>query len=67
VYDLGFSGMPLTFDNKQKGDRNVKVRFDRAMASNSWKDWFNDAHVSHLASTRSYHLPILLELRGRSW
>jgi hypothetical protein len=35
VYDLGFSGMPLTFDNKQKGDRNVKVRFDRAMASNS--------------------------------
>jgi hypothetical protein len=62
VYDLGFSGMPWTFDNKQKGDRNVKVRLDRVVASNSWKDWFKDAHVSHLVSSRSDHLPILLEL-----
>jgi hypothetical protein len=62
VYDMGFSGLPWTFDNKQKGDRNVKVRLDRVVASNSWKDWFKDAHVSHLVSSRLDHLPILLEL-----
>jgi hypothetical protein len=54
--------MPWTFDNEQKGDRNIKVRLDRAVASNSWKDWFKDAYVSHLVSSRSDHLPILLEL-----
>jgi hypothetical protein len=26
VYDLGFSGLPWAFDNKQKGNKNVKVR-----------------------------------------
>ena len=25
VHDLGFVGTPWTFDNKQRGDRNVKV------------------------------------------
>jgi endonuclease/exonuclease/phosphatase family metal-dependent hydrolase len=24
VHDLGFTGVPWTFDNKQKGDRNVQ-------------------------------------------
>jgi hypothetical protein len=31
VYDLGFSGLPWTFDNRQKGGRNVKVGLDRAL------------------------------------
>jgi hypothetical protein len=35
VFDLGFSGVPWTFDNKQHGERNVKVRLDRAVASSS--------------------------------
>jgi hypothetical protein len=33
VYDLGFNGLLLIFGNKQKGDKNVKVRLDRAVAS----------------------------------
>jgi hypothetical protein len=28
--DLGFSGLLYTWDNKQDGDWNVKVRLDRA-------------------------------------
>jgi hypothetical protein len=28
LYDLGFSGNPWTFDNKQWGNKNVKVRLD---------------------------------------
>jgi hypothetical protein len=33
VHDLGFTGVPWTFDNKQAGGRNVKVRLDRARGS----------------------------------
>jgi hypothetical protein len=33
LHDLGFIGTPWTFDNKQRGDCNVKVRLDRAVAS----------------------------------
>jgi hypothetical protein len=62
VHDLGFTGVPWTFDNKQWGDRIVRVRLDRAVASLSWSDWFKDAHVRHLVTSRFDHLPILLEL-----
>jgi hypothetical protein len=48
VHDLGFTGVPWTFDNKQTGDRNVKVRLDRAVASSSWIRWFSSARVNHL-------------------
>lgn len=36
VYDLGFVGTPWTYDNKQSGERNVKVRLDRVLASLQW-------------------------------
>jgi hypothetical protein len=36
VFDLGFSGMPWTYDNKQTCERNIKVRLDRVVASSSW-------------------------------
>jgi hypothetical protein len=49
VFDLGFTRVPWTFDNKQKGDKNVKVRLDRVVASASW-------------SSRFDHVPVLLEL-----
>jgi endonuclease/exonuclease/phosphatase family metal-dependent hydrolase len=62
IFDLGFTGPLWTFDNKQKGDRNVKVRLDRACASSSWSAWFPEARLIHLTSSRSDHVPILLEL-----
>jgi hypothetical protein len=40
VFDIGFTGVPWTFDNKQKGDRNMKVRLDMAVASASWSSFF---------------------------
>lgn len=30
--DLGFIGLPFTWDNHQQGDQNIKVRLDRAFA-----------------------------------
>jgi hypothetical protein len=62
VFDLGFIGVPWMFDNKHKGDRNVKVRLDRAVASSNCSSWFQEARLHHLVSSRSDHMPILLEL-----
>jgi hypothetical protein len=36
LHDFDFIGVPWTFDNKQKDERNVKVRLDRAVASPAW-------------------------------
>jgi endonuclease/exonuclease/phosphatase family metal-dependent hydrolase len=33
LHDLGFTGLPWTYNNKQKGKKNVRVRLDRAVAS----------------------------------
>ena len=38
--DLGFSGIPWTYDNKKSGARNVKVRLDRAVATQDWANRF---------------------------
>jgi hypothetical protein len=60
LHDLGFVGTPWTFDNKQKGERNVKVRLDRAVASPEWSALFPNMRVRHLISSRSDHCPLLI-------
>jgi hypothetical protein len=62
LHDVGFSGLPWTYDNKQRGDKNVKVRLDRAVASLSWSQLFTRAKVQHIISSRSDHCPIMLEV-----
>ncbi|XP_073368034.1 uncharacterized protein [Aegilops tauschii subsp. strangulata] len=58
--DLGFAGLPYTFDNRRGGRANVKVRLDYAVANNMWRDVFAHARVEHLVAPSSDHLPILL-------
>jgi hypothetical protein len=62
LHDLCFKGTPWTFDNKQKGVNNVKVRLDRAVATSSWTDLYPNCNVTHLTSSRSDHCSILLDL-----
>jgi hypothetical protein len=62
LHDTGFIGTPWTSDNKQKGDRNVKVRLDRAVASPAWSSIFPDWRIRHLTSSRSDHCPLLLSV-----
>jgi hypothetical protein len=64
--DLGFSGLPYTYDNKRAGNSNVRVRLDRAMADNSWRDIYSDSSVVHLVSPCSDHCPVLLKLAKES-
>ncbi|XP_062232870.1 uncharacterized protein LOC133930222 [Phragmites australis] len=60
LHDLGFGGTPWTYDNKQGDGRNVRVRLDRAVADPAWSACFPLAHVSHIASSCSDHVPLLL-------
>jgi hypothetical protein len=62
LHDLGFSGLPWTYDNKQSRDQNVRVRLDRVVASPSWMNWFLDAKPRHLVSVSSDHYPVFLDL-----
>lgn len=62
LHDIGFQGLPWTYDNKQSRQRNVKVRLDRAVATDLWHDLFEDATVEHLLSPCSDHCPILLRM-----
>jgi hypothetical protein len=66
--DLGFSGLPYTYDNKRSGAQNVRVRLDRAVADNAWCDIYTAAaSVVHVVSPCSDHnaLIMLLEVRVR--
>jgi hypothetical protein len=60
--DLGFRGVPFTYDNKRRGNANVKVRLDRAVADDRWRDIFSEGSVVHLVSPCSDHSPLLLQL-----
>ena len=62
LFDLGFHGVPWTYNNKQHGNKNVKVRLDRAVVCPQWSSMFPDCKVSHILSSRSDHCPILIEM-----
>ena len=64
LQDLGFSGLPYTYNNGQDDQHNVQVRLDRACADESLRDLFPAARVVHLATSCSDHSPLLIYLEG---
>lgn len=56
--DLGFCGVPHTYDNMRGGPANVKVRLDRAVAGMAWRNVFGNTYVRHLTSPCSDHVPL---------
>lgn len=68
LMDLGFSGLPYTWDNRQQGDHNVKVRLDRGLATCGLLNLFRDISVTHIQTTQSDHCALLIECFGvRQW
>jgi hypothetical protein len=67
LVDLGFTGLPFTYDNGRRGAANVKVRLDRAVADTGWRDLFGEASLRHLVSSRSDHCPLLLAIQKEEW
>ena len=53
--DLGFRGLPYTWDNRREGSRNIKVRLDRGLADNDWIDLFGNSTITHVQTTESDH------------
>ena len=59
--DLGFKGVPWTFEKKVAGGSFSRTRLDRALASPAWCARYPLAEVQHLTTVAtSDHLPILL-------
>jgi len=67
--DLGFIGLPWTWNNRQDGDWNIKVRLDRGLASASFIEMFRDVKVWHVQTTESDHCCLMIDCfkqaRGR--
>jgi hypothetical protein len=61
--DVGFSGVPWTYNNNKPGSRNVKVRLYRGVATQGWLNRFFDVAVVHLTSPCSDHCPLLLQIQ----
>ena len=58
--DLGFRGLPYTWDNRREGSRNIKVRLDRGLADAAWLDLFGGSLVTHVQTAESDHCAILV-------
>jgi len=65
--DLGFSGLPYTWDNRREGWHNVKVRLDRALVVDALLDQFGDTAVTHIQTTESDHCGLLIRLQRSRW
>lgn len=61
--DLGYHGLPYTWDNRQDGDRNVKCRLDREFGDEVFMQSMGEIEVFHLPLTESDHCGLLIEVR----
>jgi hypothetical protein len=53
LHDLGFSGLPWTYNNNQARRCNVRVCLDRGVANTDWSLMFPGANIQHLCTTKS--------------
>lgn len=58
--DLGFIGLPYTWDNRQQGTRNVKARLDRGLATTQFLDRFANSRVWHVQTTEADHCALVV-------
>jgi hypothetical protein len=63
--DLGYHGLPFTWDNRQDDDRNVKVRLDQALGDSWFMETLGGTEVFHLSLTESDHTGLLVEVQQK--
>ncbi|XP_073362819.1 uncharacterized protein [Aegilops tauschii subsp. strangulata] len=63
MQDLGYSGVPYTWDNRQAGSANVKARIDRGVANSEFLQHFELARVRHISAIESDHCFVFVETR----
>ena len=64
LQDLGWRGVPFTWDNRQQRDMNVKARLDRAFANAEFLQLFEFSNVKHISSVESDHCFLLTDCRA---
>ena len=64
--DLGWSGVPYTWDNRQSGNANVKAILDQGLVYDSFLGLFYYASVKHTSLAESYYGFVLAELKAAS-
>lgn len=62
--DLGFKGLPYTWDNKQDGNRNVKARLDRVFGDGHFMDVLGESTVQHIQLVKSDHCGVLVTVKS---
>jgi hypothetical protein len=62
LMDMGFIGPKYTWTNRQDGERNIKVRLDRAVANGDFLHIFDACTVENIITTSSDHLAILIKV-----
>lgn len=67
LHDLGYQGPSWTYDNKQQGNKNIRAKIDRAVASLSRCDLFTNHSMTDICSTRSDHFPVLEQTEYNYW
>lgn len=60
--DMGCKGDQFSFSNKRSGDRETKVRLDRAVANPEWRNLFPDSVVTLGFENTSDHKPLIIQL-----
>jgi hypothetical protein len=63
LQDLGLSGLPYTWDNRQDGLANVKAKIDRAFGNEALLNLFQVVKVKHVSTVESDHCLIVIELQ----
>lgn len=61
--DLGYSGLPYTWDNWQAGAHNVKTRLDRVFGDHRFLDAMGESAVKILPTVFSDHAAVLIEVK----
>ena len=61
LVDLGFEGLPWTWQCHWKDGTNIKERLDRILSSISWVNEINRAKVLHIENQTSDHSMVLLD------
>ncbi|KAK3030664.1 hypothetical protein RJ639_035868 [Escallonia herrerae] len=64
LVDLGFSGNPFTWTNKQPLQANIRERLDRGLGNPQWCILFPNATIKHLSAILSDHNPISFNTAG---
>ena len=61
VVNLGFVGVPYTYDNKRSDVANVKVCLDICTTTSDSRNIFGSPVVKHLIASCSGHFPLMID------